>query len=143
MKIKIFLNLWLPVFVWCSVIFLLSSMPTIETTKIFWWDFVMKKTAHIIEYGILYFLVYRAATRGFSKSINQSVIVYCLLFGLIYAFSDEYHQSFTPGRHSKLRDVGFDLTGMLLSLYLIKKFKNKFSRLSFISHLKEGGKNEN
>jgi len=117
MKIK----LWFPVFLWCGVIFILSSIPTLPSPEILWWDFVLKKSAHIIEYGILYFLTYRALTKNFLKQKNLLFTVYCLLFTLFYAISDEYHQSFVPGRHAKLMDVGFDFLGMLISYLKIKK----------------------
>ena len=140
---KIFL-LWGPVVLWCGVIFTLSSIPTLPKVGFIWWDFVMKKSAHIIEYGILYFLLWRAVTRAnfqfsiFSaswriqsifnfkisnntKKINKIYWLIPLFLGLLYAISDEYHQSFVIGRTSKVRDVGFDLLGMLIMLYWLKK----------------------
>ena len=133
MKIKQFLNLWAPVIFWCLVIFSLSSMHTIETTEFFWWDFIMKKSAHITEYAILYWLFLRAVSKNFSfpRQKFSKLAFYSLLFTLFYASTDEFHQRFVPGRHSKLMDIGFDFTGMLISLFLIKnkflplKLKNK------------------
>lgn len=111
----------MPVLVWCAVIFTLSSIPTPQTSQIYWWDFAIKKTAHMVEYGILYFLFFRAVIYSENKSsiTNYSLLI-TFLFGLLYAFSDEIHQSFTPGRHPKLMDIGFDSLGMLISFYLIK-----------------------
>ena len=117
-------SLWLPVVIWCLVIFILSSIPTLPAPKIIWWDFILKKTAHVIEYAILYFLVYRALSRNFSRSKKLLFTFYSLLFTLVYAFSDEYHQSFVPGRHPKLMDIGFDSLGMLFShRFFLKKAK--------------------
>lgn len=82
----------------------------------------MKKTAHVTEYAILYFLVFRAISHKFSLKKNLSRLALpTLIFTLLYSCSDEYHQSFVPGRHMKLMDVGFDTLGMLISLHLIKK----------------------
>ncbi len=70
-------------------------------------------------YAVLYFLVYRGLNQ---IQINKSKIWWqTLLIGLIYAASDEFHQSMTPGRTATLRDVGFDFLGM--SLIILKKFK--------------------
>ena len=111
---KIFL-FWGPVVLWCGLIFTMSSIPTLPKVGFIWWDFVMKKSAHIIEYGILYFLLWRAL-----KSNTKNYLI-PLFFGLLYAISDEYHQSFVMGRTAMVRDVGFDFLGMLLMLYWLKK----------------------
>ena len=128
MKIKNLVNYWLPPVLWCGVIFTFSSLPTVETSQIYWWDFVIKKTAHMVEYAILYFLVNRALKKTIYPSIHLSIIYkLSFLFTLLYAFSDEFHQRFVPGRHSKLRDVGFDFIGMLIAFLIIKK-KSKNSK---------------
>ena len=42
-----------------------------------------------------------------------------LLFAILYAISDEFHQSFVPGRHPSWVDVlGFDGGGALIVLSL-------------------------
>jgi VanZ family protein len=132
---KKFIYNWLPVFFWCGVIFGFSSIPTTPKTGFIWWDFILKKTAHIIEYGILYFLIFRAITDLKFKiqnlkgkiEIQKSKLnklkfwTFPLLFGLFYALTDEYHQLFVMGRTARIRDVGFDLLGMLASMWWIKK----------------------
>ena len=105
-------KLWLPVIIWAGIIFGISSQAFNRSTAQFsWLDFVVKKTAHVSEYAILFWLTWRA-----NKSLKYSLIM-CLLFAL----SDEWHQTFVPGREGTLRDVGFDTIGMLLSLNQIKK----------------------
>ena len=64
----------------------------------------------MVEYGILICLMIRARLPW-----HKAVI-----YGVVYAISDEIHQSFVTGRTSKLTDVGFDTVGMLASLQLIK-----------------------
>ena len=121
MQFKRYFNLWFPVILWCGAIFSLSSIPTLPAPEILWWDFILKKSAHVIEYAILYYFVYRAFSNNFHKPKKLLLTTYCLLFTLIYAISDEYHQSFVPGRHCKAMDVGFDFLGMLISSWRIKK----------------------
>ncbi|MFC1711886.1 VanZ family protein [Patescibacteria group bacterium] len=138
MKLKQSLRSWLPVLIWSLAIFVVSSMPTVQTTEIYWWDFLLKKTAHVIEYGILFFLCFEAVNNlGFrfrdkklvisKKNINLAKInwYFPFIFSTLYAASDEYHQSFVPGRHAKVRDIGFDILGMLIVLFLIKRFLEK------------------
>lgn len=82
----------------------------------------MKKSAHILEYAILYFLLFRAVNKFNLKSKKKEIYNWLLplVFCLLYAASDEFHQSFVPGRTSLARDVGFDFLGMLLVLWLLK-----------------------
>ena len=113
---------WLPPLLWASVIFIFSSIPTFPTDTIIWWDFILKKTAHIVEFGILFILTFRAVNITFGyKTFNKSAAFYVLLFCIIYGASDEFHQSFTPGRTPHIRDVGFDTVGALLALWYAKR----------------------
>ncbi len=107
---------WKLVF-WCIVIFTFSSFPTLPQVGFIWWDFILKKSAHILEYAILFFLTYRAV----GQPGNWRT---AFLFGFAFALSDEYHQSFVFGRTTKLTDVGFDTFGMYLG-YLRLKASNK------------------
>lgn len=108
---------WFPVVVWAGVIFMFSSFPTGTATKIVWTDFVLKKTAHIVEYGVFTMLTYRALINN--GVLAKNAALWAILLATLYGFSDEYHQSFTPGREPRVRDVGFDTIGAVLAIYLI------------------------
>jgi len=118
-----YIKSWGPVIAWALVIFTFSSIPTLPTAEIYWWDFIIKKSAHMIEFGILYFLLVRAFGSHSKKYLLSFII------SLLYALSDEYHQSFVPGRTPHIRDVGFDTLGTIITYYelrheiLLKKFK--------------------
>jgi VanZ family protein len=105
---------WLAVFVWMGIIFYFSSLPVIKSSSIDILDFFIKKSAHVTEYFILFFLLNHALDNKHPQK--------AFLFTLFYAFTDETHQLFTPGRGAKLTDVFyFDLTGNTLS-FLLNKF---------------------
>ena len=114
------LELWLPVLVWAGVIFGFSSLAINGEAQFSWWDFVVKKTAHVIEYFVLYWLLFRAWSDKNSK-VNRKVFVWSMVVAILYALSDEWHQTFVPGREGTLRDVGFDTIGVLLGYSQIKK----------------------
>ena len=101
-----------------GVIFRFSSRSVIQTAEVYLADFIMKKTAHFVEYAVLSVLVYRALIQsgiGSKKAVAISIV-----FSILYAISDEWHQSFTPGREPKVRDVLIDSVGVLFgSLYPI------------------------
>jgi VanZ family protein len=115
-RIKFFYYYWLPIFLWAVIIFLFSSFPTGQATYIDWQDFIIKKTAHIVEYGVFTLLIYRSLRKITKKEKNAAL--YAIFISLLYGLTDEYHQSFTPGRGPKLRDVGFDTIGSILAIYL-------------------------
>lgn len=135
MVYKKLLSLWLPVVVWCAAIFYLSSKPTIQASYFDVVDFIIKKSAHLIEYSVLYFLLFRAINNTKvsmkNKNIclglryrgeNLKVWLLPLIFLIIYAISDEYHQSFIPGRTATVRDILIDISGGFMTYYLaIKK----------------------
>lgn len=107
---------WLPVFLWALVIFALSSIQQVTASQFLIWDFISKKTAHVLEYTILYILVFRALEKKFLLSF---IIV------ILYAATDELHQSFVPGRTATLFDLGFDLTGTNIAAYILWKLSLK------------------
>jgi len=102
----------MPPIVVMAGIFWFSSQSSLPGPGIIWWDFLIKKTAHIIEYGLLFFSWQRALNWSRPRSKRR----YAATFGIViaYALTDEIHQSFTPGRHPMIRDVWFDFLGAFL-----------------------------
>jgi VanZ like family len=108
---------WVPFFAWAIVIFLFSSFPTGSVSEIHWEDFIVKKMAHVIEYGIFAALLFRAS-RVSGVSIKRSGYL-SILAAACYGISDEFHQSFTPGREPHIRDVAFDTIGATIAIYTL------------------------
>jgi VanZ family protein len=101
---------WLPVVLWAAVIFALSSVPSLSS-GLGAWDLFLRKGAHMTEYAILAFLLARAL----------SSVAPAFAIGLLYAVSDELHQSFVRGRHAAVRDVAFDAVGLLIGLIVRRR----------------------
>jgi len=112
------IKLWLPVFIWCGIIFYLSSLPNLQTEWGFW-DLILRKLAHIIEYLILTFLLYRAFKRSFNLSASH-LIFWSSVLSFLYAISDEIHQRFVPTRSGNLEDVLIDAVGIILFYIILK-----------------------
>jgi VanZ family protein len=121
---KRWLSYWLPVLLWMGFIFVMSSQPTLPFVLNKTVDFVTKKAGHVIEYGVLAFLLWRAISQDRGASTPLS---FGGAFGLslLYAISDEFHQTFVPGRTGRLTDVGFDALGALLALALVWWFSRE------------------
>ena len=96
---------WLPVLAWAGVIFALSSIPHLSS-GLGTWDYVLRKCAHATEYAILAVLLLRAT----------SSYLWAFPLAVIYAGSDELHQSFVRGRHGSPIDVGIDAVGAAIGL---------------------------
>jgi VanZ family protein len=96
---------WGPVAVWAAVIFAFSSVPQLSS-GLGTWDLYLRKGAHLTEYAILAVLLARALQR----------VIPAFLLGVLYAITDEVHQSFVRGRHAAPLDVAIDSVGLLIGL---------------------------
>ena len=112
------LKRWLPAVIWLILIFYLSHQMDLPSDKVDWVNFVEKKTAHVIEFFILSFLLFRA--------YRYQRLDMTIFFAVLYAFSDESHQLFIFGRTGRLRDVAIDCFGIFLASLVIIKFPKWF-----------------
>ncbi len=109
------LTSWLPVFVWAGLIFYLSSIPHLSTGWGFW-DLILRKMAHVVEYFILAFFLLRASRKTWPSLSRGLLLVGAGVTAVLYAMSDEVHQAFVPGRGPSVRDVLIDSSGVVLCL---------------------------
>ncbi len=82
------------------------------------------KLAHAVVYGVL------AATIIFALGVERKerfpgVVVFTTLACIFYGISDEFHQSFVPGRMSSGADILADACGSLLVSLLWLVWKTK------------------
>jgi VanZ family protein len=102
-----FVRLWLPVVLWAAVIFTFSSIPELGT-GLGLWDLILRKLAHTAEYALLGVLLLRATRRP----------DLAFVLGVLYAASDEVHQTFVRGRDGTPVDVVIDSVGIAVGLVL-------------------------
>ena len=130
-KISKFIKYWLPVILWCSLIFYLSSQPNLRTS---WgiWDSILRKIAHALIFGMLAWLFWRGVMQKTRLPIEENrdnkwkiKLILVIIFSVLYAFSDEFHQSFVPGRSGSIIDVGIDSVGILVFGWRMIKIKIK------------------
>ncbi|NUQ39643.1 MAG: VanZ family protein [Caldilineales bacterium] len=88
---------------WMALIFWFSSQPDLPQASLAWVDLIFKKLAHAAAYGLLWWLWQRATGVGW--------LAFALT--LLYAISDEWHQTFVPGRSGWWVDVVVDVAGAL------------------------------
>lgn len=78
----------------------------------------IRKLGHFVVYFILGILVFFTLK---SYNIKLSLTYYAILICCIYAFSDEFHQLFIPGRSCQISDVVLDTFSSSFSILLFNK----------------------
>jgi VanZ family protein len=77
-------------------------------------EFFIRKAGHVGEFMLLALLLGYALL---AKPIKRtSAITISALFSLLYAASDEWHQTFVPGRTGHAIDVVMDSVGILIAV---------------------------
>jgi VanZ family protein len=119
---EIFWKSWWPLIVWSGVIFTLSSIPYLKIPKIgLGYE---DKIYHSIEFfiwGMIF--IWRSGKAAPVKTalappVNPLIekIFLMLLVGIIFAFVDEFHQKWIPGRGFDRYDLFADIIGLTVSL---------------------------
>jgi VanZ family protein len=128
-RTRVFLTYWFPPLAWMSLIFYLSSRSGLPDFQSF--DLAMKKGAHLAAYGFLYFLLFRAfhSTRPSANPPPSRLCLLAAFVAVLYAVSDEIHQSFVPLRNATARDVLIDSLGIFLMYLLVKTKPSLFARV--------------
>jgi VanZ family protein len=103
---------WLAVASWMALIFFFSSQSQLPSPPDPWADLLFKKGAHFTVYAVLAMLFRRALPLG------RWIWALSWILTMLYAASDEWHQSFVPGRHPQLTDVLIDACGATTGLLI-------------------------
>ena len=86
---------------------------------------IIRKLAHFSIYALVGVWI-MAFMSTFDIRLYKKWII-SMLVGVLYAASDEFHQSFVPGRGPSIADVGIDslgvLTGILAVLIIISIYR--------------------
>jgi VanZ family protein len=116
------LRRWGPSLLMMALIFTASSLPGSELPHFGIWDFDLKKGAHMLGYALLGASFMHGLTKP-ASSLRSLMLLATVLAGL-YAMSDEFHQSFTPGRTPSWMDVGIDTAGAALGAWIWARVKS-------------------
>jgi len=124
---KKFVYYWLPVILYLSLIFYLSSLSRIEVVETLPTFILKDKLLHLLEYSILAILLYRLLNQY--KKFQPIALVLAIILSTLYGLTDELHQLFVPGRFFSIQDLFADFIGsnvILLRSYLFNvRFKPK------------------
>ena len=122
---KKFVLRWGPAILMMGLIFLFSSIPMKPQPELDWLT-LLKKGGHLLGYALLALVLQRGLhLRGWKGVAATMGIV------LLFALSDEFHQSFVFGRNPSLIDVGIDLLGAVLGIWVGRMFHGVRGLLSW------------
>ena len=118
-------------FLYMAAVWVMSSMPADAVVELPKWDSIVKESLHLVEFGILYALLFLAALsfNGVSPKLNLLFILVSSLYGL----SDEFHQYFVPYRSATVIDVVKDVIGVLVASWVLFGAYQK-KRLAKLGH---------
>jgi len=114
-KTFVIIERFLPLILMCSFIFIQSSKPAAAVSYVGWFNFFLHKLAHVVVFSLLFLFACRAFR---DKKM-------ALIFTVLYAISDEYHQSFVVTRTAAFTDVLIDSIAASTVFYLTEKYTNK------------------
>jgi VanZ family protein len=115
---------WLPAIIWMALIFYLSaqSRPFGKTPSP-----AFSYVAHFCEYAVLAFLLFWAQlSRGSWNGKLRTGLALSFVLSVLFAASDEYHQSFVSGRTASWLDFATDAAGAAFALAVIGRWGHSF-----------------
>jgi VanZ family protein len=116
-----FLSRFAPPLLLMAVIFYFSAQPDLGT-GLGEWDLLVRKLAHMAEFGLLWLLWWRAL--GYGSPVPAAMIA------VAYAATDEFHQTFTDGRKGTPVDVLIDAAGVAVAVAAVKARARRRRRYS-------------
>ena len=109
---------------WMGMIFVLSSSlfaPKMSYDSTFDWfgafNYAIRKCAHVVEYAVLCWLWFRSI----DAADRTRTLILSTVLTLIYAMTDEWHQTFIPERSGLWSDIGYDAVGAVGMAFLIHR----------------------
>jgi VanZ family protein len=101
---------------WAQRFHLLPAMLGVEATDTL--EFILRKGAHMATFALLAWLARYAFAGTWREMGRRRLSLFAWAFAVLYALTDEFHQTFVPTRVGSLRDIGFDATGAAIGLLL-------------------------
>ncbi len=129
-----FTKYWLPVMLWMGFIFWMSTETFSSENTFSWAEMLLRflasnisaqemvfihglirKAAHVIEYFVLGLLLFRTFRGNSLSPWRWQWSFLAVIAVVLWAASDEFHQSFVSARTASAVDVGIDTAGGILA----------------------------
>jgi hypothetical protein len=90
---------------------------------------LLVKGWHVTEFAVLFLLLWWTACSGLRLAVPRASAIAAVAAAL-YAVSDEWHQTFVPGRGGTATDVAIDCCGIALAAWAVLGFSQRRRRLA-------------
>ena len=77
------------------------------------------KIAHMVLYAVFGFLLYLTLKNSSNIALRNYAFIFAIIIGTAYGVSDEFHQSFVPGRTASISDLLADSIGVTIAQALV------------------------
>ncbi len=126
-----FFRYWFPLIIYCILIFLQSSFPSIESVPELPYS---DKLLHFFAYAVLGALFLRAYRTLQIRNNLKLLIILSILSSSLYGISDELHQYFVSSRSAEWMDIFADILGSLFGVFIYHFIKEKliYNRSNFV-----------
>ena len=115
---------WGPAILVMGLIFIASNTSGSDIPKFGIFDLLVKKGGHMLGYALLAASFFHGLDNG--KRTQRFSLIFAALMAILYAVSDEFHQSFTPGRSPAVIDVCIDTIGSIIGISVTCLFRRRF-----------------
>jgi VanZ family protein len=113
---------WFPSILMMVIIYAFSSTPSYDMPDFGILDLLAKKSGHVIVYALLGWSFF------YALGMKAKHAWLAILLSVLYAISDEIHQSFVPGRNAWWIDVAIDSIAATLAVWIAMRRKTKSDR---------------
>lgn len=104
-----------------ALIFFLSGQPGDAEDKALW-EVLLRKLAHVTEYAILTLATWRAARGLLPRWTPTAHLALAAAVSLLYAGTDEWHQTFIEERNGTPVDVLIDSVGIAIACAVAERY---------------------
>jgi len=115
-----------------SVAHYLFPTASAETLAVF--HLLIRKAGHLTEYAILAALAARAFRTSSRDLLRRRWFWAALTLVVLYALSDEFHQSFVPSRGASIYDSLIDSVGGLIGLMIVWSWHHRITGRKLSGH---------
>jgi len=121
-KTHAFFFYWLPIILYCLLIYVQSSRPAPENlTGLPHLD----KFLHLAAYAVLSAMFLRALKTLSTRENLKRAMMLSIFLSTLYGITDEFHQHFVPARSAELADVFADMAGSVVGVFIYLKLTGR------------------